>query len=197
MAPLPPSYLDAVVAIGSTKENCIASGFFYSYLLPGQENVEEGRRLVQIYLVTNRHVFENLKRVYVRVNPQDGKPAKAFELDLRNKVLAYQHPDPRFDVAVVPTSGDWLKSLEVRFEYFRDYANVAFKQKLSDLEVSEGQAIYTLGFPLGLVSERDYVIVRQGVLARIRDALSGFSDEYLIDSFVFPRKQWRTCHSQA
>jgi hypothetical protein len=58
MAPLPPSYLDAVVAIGSTEKNCIASGFFYSYLLPGQEKVEEGGRLVQIYLVTNRHVFD-------------------------------------------------------------------------------------------------------------------------------------------
>lgn len=186
MAPLPPSYLDAVVAIGSTEKNCIASGFFYSYLLPGQEKVEEGGRLVQIYLVTNRHVFENLERVFVRVNPQDGKPAKAFELDLRNKVLAYQHPDPGVDVAVVPTSGDWLKELGVRFHYFRDDVDVAFKATLSALEVSEGQAIYTLGFPLGLVSERDYVIVRQGVLARIRDALSGFSDEYLIDSFVFP-----------
>lgn len=186
MTSLPPSYLDAVVAIGSNEKNCIASGFLYSYILPGQEKIEEGKKKAQIYLVTNRHVLENLDELFIRLNPQDGKPAKPFSLTLDDKVLAYPHPDPEIDVAVVPTGGDWLKQIGMQHYYFRDDVDVAFKKQLADLAVSEGQSVYVLGFPLGLISERDFVIVRHGSLARIRDALSGFSREYLVDTFVFP-----------
>jgi S1-C subfamily serine protease len=59
----------------------------------------------ELDLVTNRHVFENLDEVFVRLNPQDSKPAKPFSLTLDDKVLAYPHPDPEIDVAVVPTEG--------------------------------------------------------------------------------------------
>src|SRR5208282_4677531 len=186
MPVLPPSYLNAVVAIGSTEKNCIASGFLYSYLVPGQEKIEEGKKKVQPYLVTNRHVFEGLDKVFVRLNPQDGKPAKSFSLRLNDKFLAYSHPNPEIDVAVVPTKGYWLEGLGMQYYYFKDNVDVAFKKQLLDFAVSEGQSVYTLGFPLGLVSERDFVIVRHGTLARIRDALSGFGHEYLVDTFVFP-----------
>jgi hypothetical protein len=178
--------MDAVVAIGTTSKNCVASGFLYSYLLPGQEIAEEGKKKVQIYLVTNRHVFANLTEVFVRLNPQDGQPTRPFSLTLDDKVLAFPHPDPEIDVAVVPTGGEWLIQLGVKYYYFRDDFDVAFKKQLADWEISEGQSVYVLGFPLGLVSERDFVIVRHGTLARMRDALSGFSREYLVDTFVFP-----------
>jgi S1-C subfamily serine protease len=183
---LPPSYLDAVVAIGTTPENCIASGFLYSYLLPGQEQIEEGKKKAQFYLVTNRHVFENLDEVFVRVNPQDGKNARSFSLTLKDTVLAYPHPDPEIDVAVVPTEGEWLRRAGLQHSYFRDDTDVAFRRQLADLGISEGQFVYILGFPLGLVTERNFVVVRHGSLARVRDALLGLSHEYLVDTFVFP-----------
>lgn len=34
--------------------------------------------------------------------------------------------------------------------------------------------------------ERNFVIVRQGAVARISDALAGFSKTFLIDTFIFP-----------
>lgn len=40
---------------------------------------------------------------------------------------------------------------------------------------------------MGLVGgERNFVIVRSGVIARIRDALAGQSKEFLIDTAIFP-----------
>ena len=51
----------------------------------------------------------------------------------------------------------------------------------------EGDEVYTLGFPLGLAGdERNDVIVRQGIVARIRDWYDSRSDTFLIDSFVYP-----------
>jgi hypothetical protein len=48
--------------------------------------------------------------------------------------------------------------------------------------------VYVLGFPLGLVEEgkQNFVIVRSGTIARIRDALAEKRDSFLIDSFAFP-----------
>ena len=51
----------------------------------------------------------------------------------------------------------------------------------------EGDEVYTLGFPLGLAGdERNDVIVRQGVVARIGDWYDGRSDSFLIDASVYP-----------
>ena len=50
-----------------------------------------------------------------------------------------------------------------------------------------GSGRFALGFPLGLIGEkRSYVIVRQGIIARIRDYLSGSTKEFLIDTSIFP-----------
>jgi S1-C subfamily serine protease len=183
---LPPSYLDAVVAIGTREQECAASGFLYSYLLPGEEDVEEGKKKVQIYLVTNRHVFEGLDEVTVRLNPKGDESARSFSLTLNDRMLAFPHPDPKIDVAIVPTEGNWLGRIGLQHFYFRDDLDVAFTKQLASWGVSEGQSVYVLGFPLGLIAERNFVIVRHGTLARVRDAFSGGSHEYLVDSFIFP-----------
>jgi hypothetical protein len=44
-----------------------------------------------------------------------------------------------------------------------------------------------LGFPMGNVGvERNYVVVRQGAIARIRDSIAGTVKQFLIDATVFP-----------
>ena len=53
--------------------------------------------------------------------------------------------------------------------------------------VSEGDGVFVLGFPAQLAGgDRNYVVVRQGVIARISDALAGFSKTFVIDTFIFP-----------
>ena len=56
-----------------------------------------------------------------------------------------------------------------------------------DAGISEGDGIFILGFPMGMVEpSRQYVICRSGVIARVRDALDGRSKDFLVDSLVFP-----------
>lgn len=53
--------------------------------------------------------------------------------------------------------------------------------------VTEGDRLFALGFPMGLVDvKRHYVICRGGCVARIRDCLENRSKDFLIDAFVFP-----------
>ena len=71
MALIPPIFLDCVVAVGFPDENgrkkWSASGFLYGKL------VEEGsgeEKTYEIFLITNRHVFEGLDSAFVRFNPK-------------------------------------------------------------------------------------------------------------------------------
>ncbi len=81
----------------------------------------------------------------------------------------------------------FLKEQRIKFNWFQSDDHVANRAKASQLGLTEGDGIFVLGFPLGLVGgERNFVIVRQGVIARIRDALGGSSKEFLADTFIFP-----------
>jgi S1-C subfamily serine protease len=58
---------------------------------------------------------------------------------------------------------------------------------MKNLGVSEGDGVFVLGFPLQLIGgERNFVIARQGIIARIGDLLEGFSKGFLLDTFIFP-----------
>ena len=53
--------------------------------------------------------------------------------------------------------------------------------------VSEGDPMYVLGFPMGIVtSTSNYVIVKGGVISRVRDILEGHVTKFLVDCSVFP-----------
>lgn len=53
--------------------------------------------------------------------------------------------------------------------------------------IVEGNGVFLIGFPLGLIGkERNYPIVRQGIIARIQDWLRGDESTFLIDSSAFP-----------
>lgn len=61
------------------------------------------------------------------------------------------------------------------------------RAKANELGITEGDGVYVLGFPMGIVGkERNFVVVRQGSIARIRDVLASSSKEFLVDAFVFP-----------
>jgi hypothetical protein len=58
---------------------------------------------------------------------------------------------------------------------------------LKNLEVAAGDGVFVLGFPTGLAGvQRNYVIVRQGCIARISEMLDGAAPGFLIDAPVYP-----------
>jgi len=190
MALIPPFFLDAVVTIGYKKDDgskdWVASGFLIGEYLKG----EGDDKRYWVYLATNRHVFEGKKEAFVRFNPQEAQPAREYTLRLENEDGTRRwstNPDPNVDVAVIPINVDLLKNQSIQYFFFRSDEDVAERKKLLEIGMTEGDFVYILGFPMGLTGgERNFVIVRQGVIARIRDALTGPSQEYILDAFVFP-----------
>lgn len=190
MALIPPFFLDCVVAIGidvGEEEQWIASGFLYGHFL---SNVDEETNEYATYLVTNRHVLEGQKAVYLRFNPREAVPAHEYTLQfagVESPTVYATHPDPTIDLAVVKINANILDKDSIQFSVFKSDQHVADGKSLEDLGFTEGDFGYILGFPMGLVGEeRSFVIVRQGAIARIRDYLTGASKEILMDCMIFP-----------
>ncbi len=194
MALIPPFFLDCVVAIGvgadADKREWKASGFLYGELI---ETKDSGEKKYRIYLVSNRHVFEEISEesVYLRFNPRNVlETVHDYELPLYdeegNRVWV-AHPDEEIDVAVTNINYQLLREHAMQVNFFRGDLHGADVDELRELGITEGDFLYVMGFPMGLVGQRrSTVIVRSGTLARIRDTIAGEEPEYLIDSFVFP-----------
>jgi Trypsin-like peptidase domain len=150
----------------------------------------------QVYLVTNRHVIQEHALVTneplsVRFNLKAEARVQEYDVpltDSQGNPIWHFNPNPAVDVAVVPINGKLLQDQGARFDYFRSDDGWLSRSKAKELGLSEGDGIFVLGFPMGLVGEpQDYVIVRQGAIARVRDALDNPEiSSFLVDCFIFP-----------
>ena len=140
------------------------------------------------FLVTNRHVVDRgfhpkaIEKPMARFNLSTGKATEPFLVE--NWI---SHPGT-LDVAVAPLSPPAFGELGIDYKLFTGDRDVLAKQQiLKETGIREGNGIYVLGFPLELAGkERNYVIARQGILARVQDWLYGDEDTFLIDASVFP-----------
>ena len=191
MALLPPFFLDCVVALGSDdehgKKQWVASGFLYGEF---QAKTSDTEKTYRVYLVTNRHVVADMNKLYMRFNPEDAQPAREYDLPLRDALgepVWIGHPDSEVDVAVIPINAQLLREHRIKFGWFNSDDHIVTCARARELGMSEGDGVFVLGFPMGLVGgDRNFVIVRQGAIARIRDTLAGGTKECLVDVPVFP-----------
>jgi hypothetical protein len=192
VALIPPFFLDCVVAIGQRTASGVrwtASGFLYGQFQgPGPV---EGQSYYRTYIVTNRHVLRDAENIMVRFNRLADEPAQALDIDLsqgpNGQPVWFAHPNPDVDVAIMPINVELLREHGFQAEYFHGDAHAASRERMRDLGVSEGDNAFVLGFPMELAGEpRNYVVVRSGTVARVRDCLQGVTDSFLIDTPVFP-----------
>jgi len=192
MALLPEFYLNTVVAIGVGDDpydrHWIGTGFLFGKFInrnPGTGNVS-----YQTFLVTNKHVFRGEKVIYLKFNSLQGLTSKDYKVDLmfsngRKKWVG--HPKDLIDVAVIWINTNILRNEKRLFDYFRSDMHIYPKSRMISSGVTEGDNIYVLGFPMGLVDKtQQYVICRRGCIARIRDFFDNRTSEFLIDARVFP-----------
>ncbi|CAM4273116.1 S1 family peptidase [Zobellia nedashkovskayae] len=196
MALIPPFFIDTVIAIGkqtgtgsSIHKQWIGTGFLYGTFQ--NVNAEDpSKSEYKIHLVTNKHVLKNQKNIILRFNPQDGQAATDFPVALTKEDGSFVwtgHPVPNVDVAVIGLNGQMLVDAGMKFDYFKSESNILTKQNMIDEQVSEGDFIYVLGFPMGMMpSDRQHVIIRGGIIARIRDVFENRNNSFTIDSLVFP-----------
>ena len=125
----------------------------------------------------------------VRFNPHSSEPAKDYNLSLinnGNKTWTGHHRND-IDVAAININPNILEEEGMKFNFFRPDKHILHIEQMVEKGMAEGDFIYVLGFPMGLVdSDRQYVIARSGSIARIRDVLEKRSNDFIVDSFVFP-----------
>ena len=192
MALIPPFFLNTVVALGeqspdsSIKSN--ATGFLYGY--PAGTTDENGEKLYYVFLVTNRHVFQNAAErgdtLHARFNKLFETGTNVYPIALADASWTV-HPNPYADIAVLSINPERIKTDGIDYSFFQaDEHTITIEQARTN-QVSEGDGIFVLGFPLGEAGEeRNYVIVRQGIIARIQNWLKGNARTFLIDSSIFP-----------
>lgn len=189
MALFTPNYIDCVVAIGienKKEKHWIGTGFFFGKLL---EKTPDTKNIYTTYLVTNKHVLKGLDQIIIRFNPKTVESSKDYHVKLiiDNKPTWHSHPDPDIDVAVIRVNLHTPNNAGMKFKFFQSDKEVFTFNEMKENGVTEGDGVFVLGFPMGIVAEdRQYVFVRSGSIARIKDLYDLRSKDYVVDAFVFP-----------
>lgn len=192
MALIPPFFLDCVVAIGTKNhdetKNWIGTGFLLGRFFKKKTNSDADANEYHLFLVTNKHVFNNKNAIIIRFNSLSNEPARDYDVALLNPAgikIWSEHPSE--DIAVIYINVSLLKEHNMKFSYFQSDKHVINTKQMSEKGIAEGDFIYVLGYPMSLVApDRQYVIARTGSIARIRDLLEKRSKDFIVDAFVFP-----------
>jgi hypothetical protein len=216
-ASLIPSGIEpAVVALGITQQPdpskpaewfTEGTGFLYGFLVKG--DVDPKKREYEVYLVTAGHVVKEHVAaakarstgtpqpgkiedydIHIRVNPTNNVSSHVEEFPLPSTATAGQSSwwfSDSADVAVIHINPSVLTQHGLAFAFIPNDENAANIAKLKDLQVTAGDGVFVLGYPMNLAgAEQNYVIVRQGSIARITDMLNGVTPSFLLDAFIFP-----------
>ena len=71
--------------------------------------------------------------------------------------------------------------------FFAQDQHTIHRAQMPAEEIAAGDGVFVLGFPMNLAGQqRNYVIVRQGAIARISEMIENASPTFMIDAFVFP-----------
>ncbi len=146
------------------------SGFLMQRSLAG--DASEGK----IFLVTNKHVIgkteqlRNMANTLVLVFNAKEKTgavkARLLIVPLRNRQLLWKgHLDPNVDVAAIDVTAVLKYHPEIQFKV-ASYDTLATEQTFKDYDVTAGQDILLIGYPLGCRSARTiFPLIRQGIIA--------------------------------
>jgi len=198
---LPPVYMDYVVAIGGIRHApagqpphdewaTSGTGFLYGYCV--HDDPDPAKRVYAVFLVTAKHVVNgHAGDIVVRINSNQANSFPGqFTLASRDAAghdLWFSPSDPGIDLALYPIPISQLKQMGFASGFFASDANAADSDRMKAIGVSAGDGVFVLGFPMNLGGEqKNYVIVRQGGVARISEMLDHASKTYLVDAFVFP-----------
>ncbi|HMM56068.1 MAG TPA: serine protease [Rudaea sp.] len=189
MALIPPFFLDCVVSIGIPSQNTgptwVGTGFIVGRFL----EEHEGEKKYNTFLVTNKHVLQNKDDIIVRFGSSDHSGVIDYPIKLTdaNGPIWVGNPSLDIDVAALVVNPEVLKKDAAAFAFFALEKHAIGIAEMKEAGVSEGDAVFVLGFPMGIVSTQTmYVISRAGSIARVRDVLNSQESALLIDANIFP-----------
>ena len=189
MAIIPDFFLNAVVALGidggDGKKHWIGTGF-----IVGRKEIDNPN-LSTYYIITNKHVIEQQKYVYVRFNSLGGELVKDYRISLYDNMgvpMFSAHPHDKTDIIALQILPQTLindKSIWGAFD-LADHALTL--DQMQNTGVNEGSLVYALGFPMDLVDPIKVPICRLGCISRVTDAflLKKGTPIFLVDAQTFP-----------
>jgi hypothetical protein len=177
-AEIPPRYINSVVALGSIapvltpgepsphpKWVTEGTGFFYGSL--AKDDPDPAKKRYEVYLVTARHVVEGhvanpFSELSVRLNPKESsKEVQEFPVPYHPDSVPgngpatwFFHPNKNIDVAIVNVNLQFLHDQGFEPDWFVNDQTAANIGKLKELEVSAGDSVFVLGFPMNLAGEQ-------------------------------------------
>ena len=143
------------------------------FLVIRKMNEREGK----VFLVTNKHVIHTdpqrrkdalFLTIYLNVREEDGRISGAsFRTPLleNGQPLWREHPHPDVDVFAVDVT-DLVNSNPRIENKGADYSLFGFPDVLKKENITEGDEVFIIGYPLGLFyARRNSPLVRQGIIA--------------------------------
>lgn len=190
MALLNINNLKTLVAIGELDKRkrfiCQATGFLIGFI--SHNSKDPVKRSYNLFLVTNRHVFENKEGVYLRFNKISGGAEifaqSLFFTDKEPRWLA--HRNKGVDIALLNVNPQVLQQHKVDFAIFIEEM-FAYYRNFRKIGIEAGDEVYILGFPMGIAGElQNYPYVKYGIISRMDEEIMKDKRAYLIDSSIFP-----------
>lgn len=161
------------------------TGFFYMFPLE-----EEGKCL--IYLVTNRHLAQNMKEIKFGISKEGSDGSPIFEppvflvYNMPDAIL--YHPNESIDLCAIPVTYFFKICKENGQKLFYkciDRRNIPNSSQNESLEPIED--ILFIGYPNGLWDERNNMpLVRKGITASAPYLDYNGKKEFVIDAACFP-----------
>lgn len=150
MAMIPDFFKDCVVAIGkemvnedkTTSKFYIGTGFLVGYCVDSAE--ESLERKNEIYLVTNKHIVLNEKKLIVKFNKRDGE-TKEYLINLKGEdgENLYSYCDyPDIDIIVISINPETLINENSTFVYFSLENHALTLAQMKEQQIKEGDYVY-------------------------------------------------------
>ena len=191
MALIPNFFIESVVTISiinnNNQKSCIGTGFLVGDLMENSQSVKK----YGLYLITNKHVVKNQKRIFIGFNQNGGINSYDFPAELLNQnnhKLYSEHVNPKVDIIALSINAGFLNNMNAKYHFFPLEESLT----LSDMQSSgvfEGDLVYSLGYPLNLVNtSQKNPICRLGCISRISDLYIPGNPEvnFLVDAQSFP-----------
>ncbi len=185
MALIPKLYMDSVVSIGTSKDDTkppfwVGTGFFVAKVINNH---------IYVFLVTNKHVFNDYDSVIIRLKEKDTEDLKIARIILcQDGVMKYSvHNDPDIDIAVVALNVGQIEANNLKLSCLNIDDNAYTSQEFIANGGDEGTYVYMLGFPKDFVNEKSNTpICRGGCIARFDPEEISRQKQFLIDIQNFP-----------
>ena len=153
-----------------------------------EKSEDPNKTKYRIFLMTNRHVFENKGRVWLRFDKAEGGGTKIFPVDLKvgKKEMWLSHRNKKIDLAMLTVSPQFLTQNGVAWHFVQEEL-FAYHKDFERIGISPGDEIFITGFPLGLVGEtQNFALVRSGMLSRTDNEVVKEAGAFLVDASIFP-----------